>query len=74
LFIGFLEWARPSDGNFVLCWRLVKVIQRIVDHVLDPPPESVPQAVSFDMLGLDVDLMLLSFDELDCLDWLNTAD
>jgi hypothetical protein len=74
MFVGFLEWIRPSDGNYVLCRRLAKVVQRVVDQVLDPPPESVPQAVSFEMPGLDLDPMLLPFDGLDCIDWLNTAD
>jgi hypothetical protein len=60
--------------NYILCQRLAKVVQRILDHVLDPPSESIPQAVSFDMPGFDVDPMLLPYDGLDCLDWLNTAD
>jgi hypothetical protein len=74
MFVGFLEWVRPSDGNYILCRRLAKAVQHIVDHVLNPPPESVPQAISFDVPRLNFDPMLLPLDGVDCLDWLNIAD
>lgn len=40
MFLGFLDWIRPTDGNYLLCSKLRKVIRRIVDHVLDPPQPS----------------------------------
>lgn len=40
LFIGFLEWIRQTDGNYLLCSKLRKVIRRILDNVLDPPAPS----------------------------------
>jgi hypothetical protein len=64
----------PTDDNYILCRRLAKVVQHIVDHVLDPPPESVPQAIGFDVPRLNFDPMLLPFDGVDCLDWFNIAD
>jgi hypothetical protein len=73
-FVGFLEWVRPSNDNYILCRRLAKVVQHTLDHVLDPPPESVPQPISSDAPEFDFDLMLLPFDGVDCLDWLNVAD
>ncbi|CAG8981243.1 hypothetical protein HYALB_00003841 [Hymenoscyphus albidus] len=36
LFIGFLEWIRPTDGNYKLAGRLIKVVRKVLDHVLDP--------------------------------------
>lgn len=38
MFIAFLAWIRPTDGNAQLCWKLKKVIKRIIDSVLDAPP------------------------------------
>jgi hypothetical protein len=74
MFVGFLEWVRPSDGNYILHQRLAKVIQHILDHVLDPPLESVHQVAGLDIPGMDLDPMLLPFDQLDAMDWLNTVD
>lgn len=37
MFLGFLDWIRPTDGNYLLCSKLRKVIRRIIDNVLDPP-------------------------------------
>ncbi|TAQ87329.1 hypothetical protein B7494_g4354 [Chlorociboria aeruginascens] len=37
MFVAFLSWIRPTDGNVALCWRLKRVMQRIVDSVLDTP-------------------------------------
>lgn len=39
LFIGFLEWIRPTDGNYKLAGRLKKVVRKVLDHVLDPQPD-----------------------------------
>ena len=61
MFIGFMDWIRPTDGNFLLAGRLKKVVRRILDRVLDPPP--LPP----------IDPMLAPFSDLD-LDWLNTID
>lgn len=44
LFMSFLDWIRPSDGNYRLCGRLRQVIKGILDCVLDStsPPQSDP--------------------------------
>ena len=67
MFIGFLEWIRPTDGNYMLAGRLKKVVRRILDRVLEPPI-AVP---GHDMMELPVDPMLAPFGEMD---WLNTLD
>lgn len=36
LFIGFLEWIRPTDGNYKLAGRLRKVVMAVLNRVLDP--------------------------------------
>jgi hypothetical protein len=70
LFIAFLEWIRPTDGNFDLTQRLKKVIGRIMDYVLEP---SVKQPAETEGMEIPFDPMFSSFGEVD-LDWLNTID
>ncbi|RDW82214.1 hypothetical protein BP6252_03326 [Coleophoma cylindrospora] len=84
MFLGFLEWIRHTDGNYKLAGRLRTVVRRILDYVLDPPSPSVMEvgASSGKVNGIarmddamDVNLgLLLSMDEVDCFDWLNTVD
>jgi hypothetical protein len=66
MFIGFLEWIRPTDGNYLLAGRLKKVVRRILDRVLDPPPQ-----IPTDDNMMPIDPMLAPFGEMD---WLNTID
>jgi hypothetical protein len=70
LFIAFLEWVRPTDGNYTLAQRLKKVIRRVLDHVLEPVPEVRGEEGSH----VPFDPMLPPFDEMNDLDWLNTID
>ena len=75
LFIAFLEWIRPTDGNYALAQRLRKVVRQVLDYVLDigekePAPDFVPggEQLQYDpMLGT-------GFDNMNDLDWLNTID
>jgi len=74
LFIAFLEWIRPTDGNYTLAQRLRKVVRQVLDYVLDigekePAPDFVPgEQLQYDpMLGT-------GFDNMNDLDWLNTID
>lgn len=72
MFLGFLEWIRPTDGNYQLAGRLRKVVRRILDYVLEPPlPAEEVRQDDFMDVGLD---QTLGLDEMDCLDWLNTVD
>jgi hypothetical protein len=41
---------------------------------LDPPPETVHQAAGLDISEMNWDPILLPFDQLDAMDWLNTVD
>lgn len=68
MFIGFLEWVRPTDGNYLLAGRLKKVVRRILDHVLDPPPKETRDS---SLMDIPIDPMLAPFGEMD---WLNTID
>ncbi len=37
MFIAFLDWIRPTDGNYLLCGKVSKVVQKIIDDVLETP-------------------------------------
>lgn len=37
MFVAFLDWVRPGDGNYELCRKLKKVIRNILDYVLAVP-------------------------------------
>ncbi|KUJ18208.1 uncharacterized protein LY89DRAFT_583053 [Mollisia scopiformis] len=70
LFIAFLEWIRPTDGNYALAQRLRKVIRRVLDYVLEARNETAKAPNP----EIPFDPMLTSFTEMDDLDWLNTID
>jgi hypothetical protein len=70
LFIGFLEWIRPTDGNYRLAGRLKKVVRNVLDHVLEPQIEERPPSDNTQMY----DPTLLEMDNLNDIDWLNTID
>ena len=82
IYIAFLSWTRPTDGNAELCWKLRKVIKRIVDNVLDsspptsqsqPPPSQIsPESVGDGTSAFEPTLMELT--DWDDLAWLNTID
>jgi hypothetical protein len=67
IYVAFLGWIRPTDGNAEQCWKLRNVIKRIVDNVLDPPTvtEPTPNTDALDSLTRN---------DWDDLDWLNTID
>jgi hypothetical protein len=67
LFIGFLEWIRPTDGNYQLAGRLKNVVRKVVDHILDPPQQPQPE------VNFPLDPMLAPLDA-STVDWLNTID
>ncbi|KAH8687704.1 hypothetical protein BGZ60DRAFT_522354 [Tricladium varicosporioides] len=79
LFIGFLEWIRPTDGNYKLAGRLRNVIRRVLDHVLEPPRPETRTPISIDaqfdpsMLSPLTNMNDITVDMND-MDWLNTID
>ena len=85
LLISFLEWVKPSAGNYQLCRRIRQIIKGILDQVLNPtPPSSAPLASQELAAGegngsenaMPSDPMLdLGFDHgMDNMEWLNTVD
>lgn len=71
MFKGFLEWIKPTHGNYELAKRLHKVIGRIMDHVLEDQEESLTQANEGDV---PLDPVFPTLDEADYMDWLNGLD
>jgi len=80
MFIGCLEWVRPSESNHTLCVCMRKVIERILDQVLELPLPNPCQVKSTrpdpgpapDELAISS--MFAPEDEQDFLDWLNSVD
>ncbi|TVY78519.1 hypothetical protein LSUE1_G004109 [Lachnellula suecica] len=73
LFIGFLDWIRPTDGNYKLANRLKKVIRRVLDRVLEPP-QTDPRPPDEMENALSDSTMLQPLDNMNDMDWLNTID
>jgi hypothetical protein len=67
MYMAFLEWIRPTDGNAELCWKLKNVIKRIVDSALEIPVQ-LPEA------GGDGASDPIAIGDWDDLNWLNTID
>ena len=79
VFIGCLDWVRPSEGNYTLCARMRKVIKRILDEVLElPPPSNVEPLSGVAPEGIYDEQPVSSMFELEndaeFLDWLNSGD
>jgi len=73
LFIGFLEWIRPTDGNYELAKRLKNVVRKVVDHILDPPQQPQQGIPENELMNFPLDPMLAPLD-VNTVDWLNTID
>lgn len=79
LLVGFLEWIKPSAGNYQLCRRMTQIIKRILDQILNPAPASQDLAATegngFENT-MQYDPMLdVGFDnDMDNMEWLNTVD
>ncbi|KAH8811829.1 hypothetical protein F5884DRAFT_671116 [Xylogone sp. PMI_703] len=71
MFKGFLEWIRPTHGNYKLATRLNKVIGRIMDHVLEEREDSTTRN---DQHSIPPESIFPPLDEADCMDWLNGID
>lgn len=67
VYVTFLGWVRPTDGNAELCWKLGNVIKRIVDNALDSPAVAQPPDSTHTLDSIDSG-------DSDDLNWLNTVD
>ena len=73
LMIGFLDWIRPSAGNYKLCHPLARIIRRVLDQLVEPAAVEVPREKgSLQQLEATDDFWRL--DNMDDLDWLNSID
>jgi hypothetical protein len=71
LMIGFLEWIKPSAGNYKICRRMSTVLRRVLDTVFDPPP---PTQESETSVVWQDDMWNGMLDEVNDWDWLNSID
>lgn len=71
MMIGFLNWVRPTAGNYKLCCRMSQAIRRVLDHILEPAPEHI---ISGTEIRLDTTDNIPPMNEPDDMDWLNSID
>ena len=84
MFVGFIEWMEPADGNYKLCQRLKVIIQRVLDKLLKPSgPTLREESPRRDWIGADGNetgqlmppgSLLDGLDGADCLEWLDMID
>ncbi|PQE15132.1 fungal specific transcription factor protein [Rutstroemia sp. NJR-2017a BVV2] len=74
LLVGFLDWVRPNAPNAGLCGRMLQIVRRTLDKILDgPAPSSAPPRANNAVSTSTTDTEYGSM-QLDDLDWLNTID
>lgn len=82
MFVGFLDWVKPLAPNYGLCRRILVIIRRVLEQVLESPKPTVNEVqtpaltaqISMDF-NFDSDLRdfddYATFDLLDTFDWFN---
>jgi hypothetical protein len=73
LMIGFLDWTRPTAGNYKLCRRMSQVVKRVLDQVFAPSEKESAQESEV-LPTQDTMFDFLSFDDLDDFEWLSSID
>jgi hypothetical protein len=73
LMVGFLNWVKPTAGNYKLCCRMSQVIKRILDQFFEAEPEMVkePTMLTPEFSASNGQWLM---DGLDDLEWLNSID
>ncbi|KAL9111093.1 MAG: hypothetical protein Q9187_007973, partial [Circinaria calcarea] len=76
MFIGFLAWVRPADGNYLICVRMRKIFQHVLDRVLEPAREDEQDTTQpvFEVSGAQDNFMNFSMGDTEFVDWLDTID
>lgn len=72
LMIGFLNWVKPTAGNYKLCRRMSQVIKRVLDQFFDTNVEKTQDKQ--DLLTPDFSTDDWPIEGLDDLEWLNSID
>jgi hypothetical protein len=73
LMIGFLDWIKPSAGNYKLCRPLARVIRRVLDQVFEPAAVEVPRKKE-NLQQIEIANAFWPSDNIDDLEWLNSID
>jgi hypothetical protein len=76
MFVGCLNWVKPTAPNSDLCFRIRGIISRVLDEVLDAPPPS-QESQAEPQTAYDFELpsdfpeyeVMNNFDLLDTFDW-----
>lgn len=76
--ISFLDWIRPTAGNYKLCKPLSRVIRRVLDQLFEPAGDAAGHG---NVVGEEERLQETAFgdnvwplDSTDDLEWMNSID
>lgn len=73
MMIGFLQWVRPAAGNYKLCLRMSRVIQRVMDRLFEPETEGVA-ALNTSAVPSETSGQIMLGSGMDDLNWLTSID
>ena len=75
LTLAFLDWVRPTAGNYQLCQRMRSIIGRVLDQILDTPPPSqdAPQDIQ-PLFDLEIPSDWPDYEELGNLNYFENFD
>jgi hypothetical protein len=75
LMISFLDWIRPTAGNYKLCRPLSRVIRRVHDQLFEPTSGEVEVSSNDDGLQESrFEANAWPLDSTEDLEWLNSID
>jgi len=75
LMIGFLDWIKPTAGNYKLCQRMSQVIGRVLEQIFLPDPEREEEKEVTSTIP-ETDLMAndWSMEYMEDMEWLSSVD
>jgi len=73
MMIGFLDWTKPTAGNYKLCQRMSQVVKKVLDQVFTPT-ERERATESEEPPTPNTMTDHLSFNDSDDFEWLNSID
>jgi hypothetical protein len=83
VFVFCLSVVRPTEGNYKICVHMQKVVQKILEKVLEPPEDDDAAAVvetptssckNQTLPDVDIPAAMGSVDDPEFMDWLNSVD
>jgi len=74
LMISFLDWIRPSAGNYRLCRPLAKAIRHVLDQLFEPAAAFGGPREKESVQQVEITDGFWPLGDTDDLEWLNSID